>query len=159
MGILTHAILPSMRFELVDAVLECEADRIVTVKQVSAAEEYLQDHFPGFPILPGVMMLEAMVQAARRLLSTRDPAMARHVLGSVRALKYGAMVKPGDTLRVEVRISEPDGHNAVDCRGTAHLIPAGESMTDASGGSPRAIAVSGRFTLRPARVVNMQPEH
>jgi 3-hydroxyacyl-[acyl-carrier-protein] dehydratase len=157
-GILNNAILPAMRFELVDAVLECEPDRIVTVKQVSSAEEYLQDHFPGFPILPGVLMLEAMVQAARRLLTTRDPAMARHVLGSVRALKYGAMVKPGDTLRVEVRIGETDSESSVDCRGTAHLIPAGESMTD-PGAPPRQVAVSGRFTLRPARVANMQPEH
>ena len=57
-----------MRFDLVDAVLERGGERIVTVKNVTAAEEYLGDHFPGFPILPGVMMLEAMVQAARRFL-------------------------------------------------------------------------------------------
>ena len=50
-----------MKFNLVDQVLEKSKDHIVTVKQVSQAEEYLADHFPTFPILPGVMMLEAMV--------------------------------------------------------------------------------------------------
>ncbi len=56
-----------MKFNLVDQVLEKSKDHIVTVKQVSQAEEYLADHFPTFPILPGVMMLEAMVQAASTL--------------------------------------------------------------------------------------------
>jgi len=62
-----------MHFDLVDRVLELAPDRIVTLKQVSAAEEYLQDHFPSFPVLPGVMMLEALVQAARRLAESRAP--------------------------------------------------------------------------------------
>ena len=57
-----------MKFNLVDQILEREENRIVTIKQVSQAEEYLADHFPTFPILPGVMMLEAMVQAASALL-------------------------------------------------------------------------------------------
>ena len=81
-----------MRFELIDAVLEQEDDRIVAVKSVSSAEEYLGDHFPGFPVLPGVMMLEAMVQSARKLLN--DRASARPwVLAEVRNVRYGNMVK------------------------------------------------------------------
>ena len=55
----------AMQFTLIDNVLEQSQDRIRAVKQVSAAEEYLADHFPGFPILPGVMMIEVLVQAAR----------------------------------------------------------------------------------------------
>ncbi len=50
-----------MKFDLVDQILEQSETRIVTVKQVSQAEEYLGDHFPSFPILPGVMMLEAFI--------------------------------------------------------------------------------------------------
>ena len=58
-----------MRFDLIDRVLECETDRIVAAKNVTMAEEYLGDHFPGFAVLPGVFMLETMVQAARSLRS------------------------------------------------------------------------------------------
>ena len=57
-----------MLFDFVDDVLERDGRTIVTVKRVTAADEYLRDHFPTFPVLPGVLMLESMVQAARRLL-------------------------------------------------------------------------------------------
>ncbi|MCA9299800.1 MAG: hypothetical protein KDA28_12075, partial [Phycisphaerales bacterium] len=56
-----------MHFDLIDRVIETGTEHLVALKHVSAAEEYLQDHFPGFPVLPGVMMLETMVQAGRRL--------------------------------------------------------------------------------------------
>ena len=53
-----------MRFTLIDRIVELEQGaRITAVKSVSLAEEYLRDHFPRFPVLPGVMMLEAMTQA------------------------------------------------------------------------------------------------
>ena len=53
-------MLQRMRFSLIDAIIEQSPDRIVAVKQVSLAEEYLADHFPSFPVLPGVMMIEAI---------------------------------------------------------------------------------------------------
>src|ERR1051325_6749998 len=98
---------PPMHFDLVDRVLEQSSDRIVTLKHITAAEEYLQDHFPTFPVLPGVMMLEAMVQAGRRML--QDKSKKPLVLGRVRALKYGRFVKPGSTLRVEVTLHKDNG--------------------------------------------------
>ena len=131
-----------MKFDLIDTVRDLSADRIVAVKQVSQAEEYLADHFPTFPILPGVLMVETMVQAARRMLADRgDP---RLVLGEVRALKFGNFVRPGEALEVEVSLVEelPDG--GYRCRGTGRVRrpdrpEAGET------------AVSGRFTMRPIR--------
>ncbi len=88
-----------MHFDMVDRVLEVSADRIVTLKQVSRAEEYLQDHFPEFPVLPGVFMIESLVQAGRRLVEHNGGA-PRLVLGSVRAVKYGSFVRPGESLRI-----------------------------------------------------------
>ena len=73
-----------MPFDLVDQVLEQDDDSIVTLKKVLPSEEYLADHFPSFPIMPGVLMLEAMVQAAIRLLSKDGE---RLVLGQVKAVK------------------------------------------------------------------------
>lgn len=136
-----------MHFDLVDAVLEQEADRIVTVKQVTMAEEYLQDHFPSFPVLPGVLMIESLVQAARRLLADRDPTCSRHVLGSVKALKYGGFVRPGDTLRIEVSLTKDEGDGVFAFKGQGLVV--GPQQADLA---EAPTAVSGRFTLRPLLV-------
>lgn len=133
-----------MHFDLVDRVLESSPERIVTLKCVSGAEEYLQDHFPTFPVLPGVMMIEAMVQAARRLLELRDPALGRHVLGQVKALKYGAFVRPGDSMRVEVSLHAAREAGGFEFKGSALAL-----RPEASPGDPLVTSVSGRFTLRP----------
>ncbi|MDH3584602.1 MAG: polyketide synthase dehydratase domain-containing protein [Phycisphaerae bacterium] len=121
-----------MRFELIDRVEERDADRIVAVKNVSAAEEYLGDHFPGFAVLPGVMMLEAMVQAARHLLAGREEP-GPWVLAEVRNLRYGNMVRPGQQLRVEVAIKKAE---------------AGRFAFQGSGQVGSESAVQGRFVLR-----------
>lgn len=140
-------MLPSMHFDLVDRVLESSPERIVTLKCVSGAEEYLQDHFPTFPVLPGVMMIEAMVQAARRLLELRDPALSRHVLGQVKALKYGAFVRPGDAMRVEVALHAAREDGSFDFKGSAQVV-----RPDSTPGDPLVTSVSGRFALRAPRV-------
>jgi len=137
-----------MHFDLVDAVLEQAGDRIVTVKQVTAAEEYLRDHFPGYPILPGVLMLEAMVQAARRLLDRPDGP--RLVLGEVRALKYGSMVRPGDALVVSVETGEPDAEGRIACRGRC-LVRRSTAVDAGTAPAAEETAASGRFTMRASR--------
>ena len=131
-----------MRFNLIDIVLEQSHDRIVAVKHVSMAEEYLADHFPTFPVLPGVLMVETMVQAARRMLAGRGDA--RLVLGEVRGLKFGNFVRPGEALEVEVTVAEAMEGGAFLCRGTGRLRRLGSQTTEET-------AVSGRFTMRPIR--------
>jgi len=99
-----------MRFRLIDQVLERASDRVVAVKCVTTAEEYLGDHFPGFPVFPGVMMLEALVQAGRVLVCGSDglDAMEPLVLAEVRNVRYSNMVRPGQNLRVEVLLRKQD---------------------------------------------------
>ncbi len=131
-----------MKFHLIDTVLEQSPDRIVAIKQVSLAEEYLADHFPTFPVLPGVLMVEAMVQAARRMLADRgDP---RLVLGEVRGLKFGSFVRPGEALLVEVTLKSDTGDGEYVCRGTGRVLRHDTERSDET-------AVSGRFTMRPIR--------
>ena len=92
-----------MKFNLLDKIEEISDTRIVAVKHVSLAEEYLADHFPSFPVLPGVMMLEALTQAAAWVMHTRSGfAKSFAVLKEAKNVKYGNFVAPGNFLRVEV---------------------------------------------------------
>lgn len=144
-----------MHFRLVDQIIECDQNRAVTVKNVTLAEEYLQDHFPGFHVLPGVFMLEALVQSARLVLEARDRAKSggaprRMVLGGVRALRYGNFVRPGEGLRSEVTVDKETDDGSVIFRGSATVLRP-SSATSAS----QDTAVSGRFTMRPVRMLQL----
>ncbi len=102
-----------MKFNLIDRIESLTDDRIVGVKYVSLAEEYLADHFPTFPVLPGVMMLEAVTQAAAWLLHRRHGfAKSMAVLKEARNVKYGQFVAPGQSLRVEVELIKLTGSGA-----------------------------------------------
>lgn len=93
-----------MKFNLLDHIECLEPQRLVGVKQVTLAEEYLGDHFPSFPVLPGVLMLEALVQAAGWLMHHRRGfACSMAVLKEARNVKYGQFVPPGSRLRLEVQ--------------------------------------------------------
>ena len=97
-----------MQFHLVDRIEQIESGkRIVTSKALSLAEEYLADHFPAFPVMPGVLMIEAMVQAAAWLVRVeQDFAKSMVVLTTARNVKYTYFVKPGNILRCEVEAME-----------------------------------------------------
>ena len=96
-----------MKFNLIDKIEQLTDERIVAVKYVSLAEEYLADHFPTFPVLPGVMMVEALTQAAAWLMYHRTNfAKSMAVLKEARNVKYGHFVAPGNFLRVEVELNK-----------------------------------------------------
>ena len=93
-----------MRFILLDRVTEIVPGvRISAVKAVTLAEEYLADHFPKFPVFPGVMMIEALVQTAAMLVQvTNDFAQSIVVLHEARNVKYKSFVKPGNLLEMSL---------------------------------------------------------
>lgn len=93
-----------MKFVLVDRIDELESRRrIVTRKALSLAEEYLADHFPTFPVLPGVFMLEAMVQSAAWLVrEALDFRPTLIVLADARNVTYKSFLAPGRTMQIEV---------------------------------------------------------
>src|SRR5262245_7697393 len=97
-----------MKFNLIDRIEHLGDDKIVAVKYVSLAEEYLADHFPTFPVLPGVLMIEALTQASAWLLHHRNSfSCSMAVLKEARNVKYGQFVAPGNSLRVEVELNKP----------------------------------------------------
>lgn len=93
-----------MKFILVDRILVMEPPtRIVTCKALTLAEEYLADHFPAFPVMPGVLMLEAMVQSAAWLVrATQDFRHSMIVLEEAKNISYRSFVSPGRTLELSV---------------------------------------------------------
>ena len=96
-----------MRFHLVDKVTELiPKQRIVTVKNLTLGEEYLADHFPTFPVLPGVLMLEALVQSAAWLIrASSNFAHSIIVLREARGIKYGSFLEPGQQMTITIELN------------------------------------------------------
>ena len=117
-----------MKFHLIDKVLDISPQRIVAVKNVSLAEEYLADHFASFPVLPGVMMLEALTQAAAFVLHVGTGfSKSMAVLREARNLRYGNFVAPGNQLRLEVEKTK-DTEKGASFKATG-LIDGSQALT------------------------------
>ena len=134
-----------MKFNLIDKVESLADDRIVAVKYVTLAEEYLADHFPTFPVLPGVLMLEAITQAAGWLLHHRTKfAKSMAILKEAKNVKYGSFVAPGNFLRVEVDFLKQ--------------TDAGGATFKATGSVNETSALSARIELAYFNLAEKQPE-
>ena len=115
---------------LVDAVVEHEPGvRMVAVKNVTVNEEFFQGHFPGTPLMPGVLMIEALTQVATLLVLERPGSdRARIALRGVDHAKFRRQVVPGDRLRLEVTLDREHGP-IVRARATADV--AGQAVAEA----------------------------
>ncbi|HMF20238.1 MAG TPA: 3-hydroxyacyl-ACP dehydratase FabZ family protein [Gemmataceae bacterium] len=104
-----------MRFNLVDRILEIDPGRrIRIVKNLTLAEEYLADHFPTFPVMPGVLMLQTLVEAGAWLLRiTEDFRHSVIVLREAKNIKYGNFMEPGKNLVVTAEMVESTDTDAV----------------------------------------------
>ena len=94
-------------FLLIDRVVELtRRERIVALKNVTVNEPYFQGHFPGYPIMPGVLMVEAIAQAGGALLLTEiaDREQSLMVFSGIERARFRRPVVPGDQLRIEVTV-------------------------------------------------------
>ncbi len=98
-------------FLLVDQILELEPERIVGIKNVTANEPFFPGHFPEFPIMPGVLIVEAMAQTAGVLVlkSIPDRESKLVYLVSIERAKFRKPVVPGDQLRIEMAVIRRKG--------------------------------------------------
>ena len=93
-------------FLMVDRIIEMEPERIVGIKNVSINEPYFVGHFPDFPVMPGVLITEAMAQVAGVLVLSSIPERKTKLvlLASVEEAKFRKQVRPGDQLRIEMKM-------------------------------------------------------
>ncbi len=118
-------------FLLVDRILEIEeGQRIVGLKNVTINEPFFQGHFPGHPIMPGVLIIEAMAQVGGMLLmgSVDDPESKVVYFMSLDNVKFRRPVRPGDQLRFELEVNQIRGA-VCRMRGVAKVD--GEVVTEA----------------------------
>src|SRR3954453_12949256 len=102
-----RAILPHRYpFLLVDRIVEMEADRVVGIKSVTANEPHFTGHFPDFPVMPGVLIVEAMAHTSAILVlhNMPDRANNRVLLVAIENARFRRTVVPGYTLRMEMKI-------------------------------------------------------
>ena len=91
---------------MVDRIIELGEDSIVGIKNVTANEPHFTGHFPGFPVMPGVLIIEAMAQVGGILVGKVAPHTRGRVmfLASVQEAKFRRPVVPGDQLRIEMKL-------------------------------------------------------
>jgi 3-hydroxyacyl-[acyl-carrier-protein] dehydratase len=133
-----------MRFRQLDRITVLEPGlQIEAVKHLTGSEDYLRDHFPNFPVMPGVLMLEAMFQASAWLIrKSEDFANSVVILKEARNVKYADFVQPGQTLVVGASVVRQDEDTTtLKAQGTVDGI----------------VAVSGRLILERYNIADRFP--
>lgn len=135
-----------MRFRLLDEIIElAPGTRIKARKKLRPEEDYLKDHFPKFPVMPGVLMLEALFQASAWLVrKSEDFANPIVLLKEARNIKYADFVAPDQTLTVTAEIIKHDDQT---------------TTLKGQGAVEDSVAVSGRLILERFQLGSRYPLH
>jgi len=134
-----------MKFRMIDRIVSLEPGMCITaIKELRPDEDYLSDHFPRFPVMPGVLMLEVMFQASMWLVRCSESfSHSVVVLKEVRNVKFTDFVQPGQVLEVVAEILKEEA----------------EAVTlKVQGTLARSTAVSGRLILERFNLADRYPE-
>jgi 3-hydroxyacyl-[acyl-carrier-protein] dehydratase len=155
-------------FLLIDRVVEIEpAKRIVAIKNVTINEPFFNGHFPGYPIMPGVLVVEAMAQTGCILLLSEIPDREKKlvVFTGIDGAKFRRAITPGDQIRIEVDVlsfrpragkmegkAYIDGKLACEATLTCAVVPRPGSSSSPAGKTPKAAAEASAETQTEAQV-------
>lgn len=110
-----------MRFILIDKILSYEKGKsAMGIKEVSMTEDFFSDHFPKFPIMPGVLQLEAILQLTSWLVYASKDFTVKTKVEEVKGIKYSGMVRPGDRMVLNVDLTSMDD-NGVEFKATVSV--------------------------------------
>lgn len=140
--------LPVDWYAFVDDILLHEPERVVTRHRLNPGDPFFRDHFPGRPVLPGVLATEALMQASRIMLDGHVGGAHRWVLGSARAVRFSKFLTAGQWLVCDVKLLGASAEEA-KVAVAGHVCEDGKCDAEALDGLPTA--VSGRLVMRPAR--------
>jgi 3-hydroxyacyl-[acyl-carrier-protein] dehydratase len=114
-----------MRWIWIDKFIEFHSgESAVAVKNVTLAEEHLHDHFPGFPVMPECLIIEAMAQTAGILVGEAKKFQEKVILAKIKKAVFFDYVKPGDTLKLFAKIESI----APEAAGTAGKVTCGDKL-------------------------------
>lgn len=117
-----------MRCLLIDKIIAFEkGQRITGIKNVTMSENFLQDHFPGFPVMPGVLQLEAVLQLASWLVFATTDFMHKVRLESLKSIKFKEFIVPGDQMHIDL---ESTARDASTMTANARIAVQGKLKTD-----------------------------
>ena len=107
-----------MRFILVDSILELEAgESILATHEIRSNEDYFRDHFPGFPVVPGVLLTEMMAQAAGKCLDAERATRGKAMLAKIRSASFRDWVRPPARAIIRARVGSNQARFATaDCQ-------------------------------------------
>lgn len=129
-------------FSFVDRVTEVKkGESLTAVFKLKGDEEFLKNHFSAFPVMPGVLLLESLKQAASALLDATFPGSGPYRLRHVEEARFGKFVKPGSALNLSVRLRKTESE--------AYFFDArADFFPDSSESAPKGRALSAGFSLR-----------
>jgi 3-hydroxyacyl-[acyl-carrier-protein] dehydratase len=95
-----------VRFILIDQIIELVPGKYARgIKHIDPGEDYFRDHFPGFPVVPGVLLTEMMAQTAGKCLDLEDPKRGKPMLARINVANFRDWVRPGETATIVANIS------------------------------------------------------
>lgn len=101
-------------FLLIDRVISIDGNKIVAIKNVTANENYFQGHFPIEPVMPGVLIIEALAQTGAVAILSKDEFKGKIAyFAGIDKAKFRRKVVPGDTLKLEVELTKLRGRAGV----------------------------------------------